>query len=211
MLVTKDRPWGPRQTTCLGPVPPANLLSKAKSTSNLSSSHPGSYGACSARLLGRCGVWACLGCHRAAMQRTGPCAVSRSAAGQPLATSCDGSKHSHEHRVKCGARPLQHAPQNRTESPEHVPYPKLSALRSDRCCQCALQHQQLSKALLTLAEKHTSGPKYAWARAMLTANAAPPQQGAPGEPGAHTKVSLALRLACAGLWRPSKPGAGCQT
>ena len=62
---------------------------------------------------------------------------------------------------------------------------KLSALRSNCCCQCEVQHQQLNRALFALERKHTSAPKYALARARRAAHAALLPQCAPGEPGAH--------------------------
>ena len=48
-------------------------------------------------------------------------------------------------------------------------------------------------------------PEHAMARARLTINAALSPQEAAGQPGAHTEPCQALRLACAGLWTPSKP------
>ena len=71
------------------------------------------------------------------------------------------------------------------------------ALRS--CCRCAAQQQQqLGRALLALATKHTSYYRVCFGARQTYFQAALSPQVAAGEPGARTEISRDLRLA-AGL------------
>ena len=104
----------------------------------------------------------------------------------------------------CSAWALQRAPQA-AEPPEHVFNPSEAPLRSDRCGRCAVRHHQLGSALPARARRETRHPRT--------------RKGAPDSPrtqpclrrklraslAAHTEPCQALRLACSGLWTPSKP------